>query len=253
MIGHQAYQVELPVYSGPLDLLLQLIEHAELDITKVSLLQVTDQYLEHLRQLEERDPASVADFLVIAAKLLLIKSEALLPRPPIRQEGEEDPAEELARLLQAYRRYKEIAGLLNQRLEAGLRTYLRTAPPPKVEPRLDLSNVSPQDLLEAMKRAIAGIPPQAPLEGVVRPYRVSIRDKIRLVVKVLQSGGGTSFTRLLEDTRTRLEVIVTFMAVLELIKRRQVVARQQAMFGDIEIVPTETWDASAEFELEFGE
>ena len=143
--------------------------------------------------------------------------------------------------------------MLNQRIEAGLRTYLRTAPPPKVEPRLDVSNVSPQDLMEAMKRAIAGLPPQAPLEGVVRPYRVSIRDKIRLVVKVLQSGGQTSFTRLLEGARTRLEVIVTFLAVLELIKRRQVVARQQAMFGDIEIAPTESWDASAEFELEFGE
>ena len=253
MPPHPVYTVELPVYSGPLDLLLQLIEHAELDITKVSLLQVTDQYLEHLRQLDERDPASVADFLVIAAKLILIKSEALLPRPPVRQEGEEDPAEELARLLQAYRRYKEIAGLLNQRIEAGLRTYLRTAPPPKVAPRLDLSNVSTQDLMEAMKRATAGLPPQAPLEGVVRPYRVSIRAKIRLVVKVLQSGGRTSFTRLLEQARSRLEVIVTFLAVLELIKRRQVVARQEAMFGNIEIVPTETWDASAEFELEFGE
>jgi len=85
------YTVRLPVYEGPLDLLLELIERAELDITKIALAQVTDQYLAHLRSVAERDLADLASFLVVATRLLQIKSEALLPRPPEREPGEEDP------------------------------------------------------------------------------------------------------------------------------------------------------------------
>ncbi|HZD57883.1 MAG TPA: segregation/condensation protein A, partial [Anaerolineales bacterium] len=86
-----AYKVATPVFQGPLDLLLQLIESARLDITKLALAQVTDQFLEHLRNLEDHRAEEVSFFLVIAAKLVQIKSEVLLPRPPVREEGEEDP------------------------------------------------------------------------------------------------------------------------------------------------------------------
>jgi len=253
MFTRSAYTVELPVYQGPLDLLLQLIERAELDITAVSLVQVTGQYLDYLRELEERSLSSIADFLEIAGKLILIKSEALLPRPPVRTEGEEDPAEELARQLIAYRRYKEIAATLGQRAADGLRTFLRTAPPPRVEPRLDLSNVSTYDLLAAVRRALAAPPEQAPPEGVARAYRVSMRDKINLVVRTLEVEGRTSFLGLLRQAHSRVEIVVTFLAVLELIKRRQVLARQDQLFGEIVIIPSELGDASQEFELEFGE
>ena len=91
----RVYKVSTPVYEGPLDLLLQLIERAELDITKLALAEVTEQYLEHLRSLQERAAQEVSAFLVVAARLLQIKSEALLPRPPVREAGEEDPAEAL--------------------------------------------------------------------------------------------------------------------------------------------------------------
>src|SRR5512139_1228723 len=89
------YTIATPVYEGPLDLLLHLIERAELDITKLSLAKVTDQYLEHLRSMQERRAEEVSAFLVIAARLLQIKSEVLLPRPPTREPGEEDPSEAL--------------------------------------------------------------------------------------------------------------------------------------------------------------
>src|SRR4030065_1567248 len=89
------YQVATPVFSGPLDLLLALIERAELDITSLSLALVTDQYLEHLKNIKERAADEVSAFLIVAAKLLQIKSEALLPRPPVRQPGEEDPGQTL--------------------------------------------------------------------------------------------------------------------------------------------------------------
>ena len=127
-----AYTVQLPVFAGPLDLLLQLIEREELDITKVSLAQVTDQFLSYIKVLEQLNISDLADFLVIAARLVLIKSEALLPRPVERQPGEEDPGDELARQLLAYKKYKQIAGLLKEREDTNLRTYLRLAPPPKM-------------------------------------------------------------------------------------------------------------------------
>src|SRR4030065_2495201 len=149
VLAHQSgtYRVATDVDEGPLDLLLQLIERAELDITKLALAQVTDQYLEHLRKLSvrnlsERAAEEVSAFLVIAARLLQIKSEALLPRPPAREPGEEDPGEALARQLQVYKKFKEIAAFLEQRQEAGLSTYLRIALSPRLDARADLSGVT---------------------------------------------------------------------------------------------------------------
>src|SRR5688572_32818830 len=124
------YTVNTPVYEGPLDLLLQLIERAELDITAIALATVTDQYLIYIRALQNNArPDEISAFLVIAAKLVQIKSEALLPRPPVREVGEEDPGESLARQLRIYKRFKEISNSLEEREKLGLHTYLRLAPP----------------------------------------------------------------------------------------------------------------------------
>jgi segregation and condensation protein A len=246
------YTVQLPVYAGPLDLLLQLIERDELDITKVALAQVTDQFLAYIKVLETLNIADLADFLVIAARLILIKSEALLPRPPERAAGEEDPADELARQLIAYKRYKQIALLLHEREEAGLRTYLRLADPPKVEATLDLSGVTPLHLLEAMRRALAMQPDKPALGTVVAPPKVTIRDQIRLINRALRGGGGkTSFHRMLAAAQSRMEVVVTFLAMLELIKRRKIEARQMEAFGDIEVIAISEWTDEELAELEF--
>jgi segregation and condensation protein A len=246
------YTVQLPVYAGPLDLLLQLIERDELDITKVALAQVTDQFLAYIKVLENLNIADLADFLVISARLILIKSEALLPRPPEREAGEEDPADELARQLIAYKRYKEIAMLLHEREAAGLRTYLRLADPPKVEAQLDLSGVTPLHLLDAMRRALA-LHPDKPLLGtVVAPPKVTIRDQIRLINRALRGGSGrTTFQRMLASAQSRMEVVVTFLAMLELIKRRKIEARQQEAFGDIEVIAISEWTEEELAELEF--
>jgi segregation and condensation protein A len=149
--GHQTnlYTVRTPVYEGPLDLLLDLIERAELEVTSISLALVTNQYLAYMHELEQVAAEEISAFLIIAAKLLQIKSEALLPRPPIREAGEENPGEALARQLRAYKRYKEIARWLETRTDQNLRNYLRIAPPPKVEGRLDLSDITMADLIYA--------------------------------------------------------------------------------------------------------
>jgi segregation and condensation protein A len=247
------YKVHTPVYEGPLDLLLQLIERAELDITKLALAQVTDQYLAHLRSLQERAAEDVSAFLVIAAKLLQIKSEALLPRPPVRDAGEEDPADALARQLLAYKRYKEIAQTLQAREAAGLRTYLRLAPPPKVQGILDLSEYTLNDLVNAVRSAFAQADNRPELKTVVAAPRITIRDRIRHIISRIKTSEHTSFRRLLGQSHTRLEVVVTFLAMLELIKRRYLKAKQEALFGDIDLVPAEEWDENPEFEIEFGE
>ena len=247
------YKVMTPVYEGPLDLLLQLIEQAELDITKLALAQVTDQYLSHMRSLAKQLPEEVSAFLVIAAKLLQVKSEALLPRPPVRDEGEEDPGEALARQLLAYKRYKEIANILKNRGDARLHTYLRLAAPPKVKEKADFGEFSLADLLDLAKKVYSKIDDRLELGTVVRAPRVTIREKIGLIVNQLREKRQTSFTQLLGTKRSRLDVVVTFLAMLELVKRHFVRASQDDLFSEINLETANGWQDDIDFELEFGE
>ncbi len=249
----ETYTVATPVYEGPLDLLLQLIERTELDITKLALAQVTNQYLDYLRELESKQPEQVSEFLVVASRLMQIKSEALLPRPPEREPGEEDPGEELVQQLLVYKRYKELAQFLGEREEAGLGTYLRLAPPPKVEGKLDLSDVTTDDLYQAARRAFSLVEKKESLDKVVNIPRVTIRDKITLITKQIRQFGRTTFGALLGDNRSRVDVVVTFLAMLELFKRFRIDARQEQLFGEIEIEKTAEWDDDADFEIEFAE
>jgi segregation and condensation protein A len=252
LAGRQArrYSVQTPLYEGPLDLLLQLIIRAELDITSLALAQVTEQYLEHIRTLEV-SADEISGFLVVAAKLLQIKSEALLPRPPVREPGEEDPGRALADQLMTYRRYKEIAVWLQARQAAGLRTYLRLAPPPKVEGRLDLTDLTLRDLLAAAEAVFAQEQDKQALGTVITAPRITIREKIALIAERLAAGRETQFRSLIDSQPSRLEVVVTFLALLELVKRYRVSARQGALFGEIHIERLEDWGLDEELDLEF--
>ena len=251
----EGYRVNIPVYEGPLDLLLQLIERAELDITSLALAQVTDQYLAHMKGMTEQNAAEVSGFLVIAARLLQIKSAALLPRVVIESNvEEEDPGEALARQLVIYKRFKELAAVLTQREDSGLRTYLRVAPPPvKVEAKLDLSNVTIWDLVQTARDVFLNKPDLPGLSRVVSAPRVTIREKITIIIDSLRKLGGGSFRSFLRMRGDRLEAVVTFLAMLELIKRRMVEATQPDLFGDIEVHSTGEWDEIDEAQLEFIE
>ncbi len=245
------YSFTTPVYEGPLDLLLRLIEHAELDVTAIALAMVTEQYLTHIRQLQDVRPDEISAFLVIAAKLIQIKSEALLPRPPVREIGEEDPAENLARQLRIYKRFKEISSLLEQRETLGLHTYLRIAPPPKVEGRLDWNDISLSDLLDAARSTFLQEKEKQSLGTVISAPRITIREKIAYISEVLNKNKHSSFRELLGKASTRLELVVTFLALLELVKRYRVSASQDTLFGDILISRSDDWNLDEEFELEF--
>ncbi len=252
LLGRQLnYKVQTPVYEGPLDLLLNLIEHAELDITTVSLASVTDQYLAHINSMEQLDADEISAFLVIAAKLIQIKSEALLPRPPVREAGEEDAGQALVDQLKLYKRFKEIGGWLSAREQANLRTYLRVAPPPKVEPKLDLSNITLAKLVAAAEEAFAQEKAKQPLGTVIAAPRVTIREKIDMISKMMKEVQRASFSTLVKDSTSRLEIVVTFLAMLELIKRYRVQAHQEGLFSDIEIDRMEDWSEDEEIEIEF--
>ncbi|OQY16805.1 MAG: hypothetical protein B6I35_15395, partial [Anaerolineaceae bacterium 4572_32.2] len=153
----QQYEIQLPVFEGPLGLLLQLIEREELDITTVALARVTDQYLVYLEELEQRQVKELADFIVVAAKLLLIKSLSLLSRPSEMSPEAEEAGDELVRQLQEYKRFKNIAGLLHEREKQGLHGYVRIAPTPHLEPQLDLDGVTFHDLVAVVQEALEAI------------------------------------------------------------------------------------------------
>jgi segregation and condensation protein A len=237
-----AYPVALPAFQGPLDLLLRLIEQEELDISAISLVAVTDQYLQTIEQMQEREPGALADFLVVASKLLYIKSRTLLPKPQPPVEGEdEDPSDALIKQLLAYRQFKEVATLLGQREALGLRTFVRPATPLHLEKQLDLSNLDLDKLQAVLCRVLQRIPSEPPLPRV-KTYSITVAEQIEQVRMQLQrvrhmDEGGISFEALLRQGCTRLEVIVTFLAVLELIKQQEVSVAQDGLFGEIVIQP----------------
>ena len=253
ILGHQTsgYTVQTAVYEGPLDLLLDLIERAELNITAVSLAAVTEQYLDYLHHLEEMHADEISAFLVIAAKLVQIKSEALLPRPPVRQSGEEDTGASLVEQLKLYKRFKEIANLLGEREMQNLRTYVRLAPPPKIEGKLDLSNSTIMDLIEAAREVYAQESEKQALGTVISAPKVTIREKIELISMKLGAAEHAHFRELLGENPSRIEIVVTFLALLELVKRYRVAARQEGLFADIEIERMDDWNPEEEIEIEF--
>ncbi|MGE5603602.1 MAG: segregation and condensation protein A [Nitrososphaerales archaeon] len=235
----EPYRVRLPVFEGPLDLLLQLIEREKLDISGVSLAQVADQFLSTVRQMQEVAAGDLADFLVVAVKLVWIKSRLLLPqpRPPAEDDDGIDPAEALAAQLREYKRFKEAAQTLRLIEEAGLRTYLRAAPPPELEHRLDPQGGSLSELLAAARLAFAAAP-AGPLdipEGMVVPFMLTIHDQIVHIREVTAGGRAVTFRTLLTQAHHRLEIIVTLLAVLELVKRQAIRVVQDAAFGEITI------------------
>lgn len=241
------YEIRLSVFEGPLDLLLNLIEKKELDITTVSLMAVTEQYLEHLTLGEQIDPENLGSFLVVAAKLLLIKSQSLLPRPVLRViEDEEDAGEELARLLMEYRKYKLAAVSLREIEQKGLKTYPRLVPlpMPRVSPKLEAGRID--FLFKALEKALVSKEKVVSTTLAVRVY--TVEEKMEEIETVLTAKGRASFTDMLFATTTRQETIVLFLALLQLLKGGRANAVQRELFSDIVIYRTQNNDGLSEDE-----
>jgi segregation and condensation protein A len=232
--------IALEAYTGPLDLLLQLIEQHQLDITAIALAQVADQYMAAVNALEQPSPDMLAEFLVIGARLLVIKTRALLPKPPAElAPNEEDAGEQLARQLHEYRRFKQAAAQLRAWEAEGRRTYTRSAPPPvpsapALEPApLDIDLL---DLVALVQRRLRLLQAEA-VEAVPMPVPkiITIADVRQRIHTMLGAQAWVSFEDLLSFSLTRNEVIVTLWTVLELFKRQGIVFDQQHLFGAVMI------------------
>ncbi|PZR99572.1 MAG: hypothetical protein DLM69_07280 [Candidatus Chloroheliales bacterium] len=248
------YEVRLPEFDGPLDLLLRLIEKNELEITKIALADVADQYLAYVRSAEQRpNVGDIAAFLVVAAKLLYIKSQQLLPKSPIKQAPEEEEAEdvgeELVRRLQEYQAIKVAARELRRREESGERSFLRAAHTVEVKSSFEdygLSGVSIEQLTALARRRTqlamsldASARPRTP--SPIQPWRVSVAARLKELHSWLKQRRRYTFAEVLaaHHAPTRLahaqEEVVTFLALLELIRHRQAQVEQEEPFGEIYI------------------
>jgi len=218
-----------------MDLLLHLIEKRELDITEISLALVADRFLAYVAAMHTVNAGELADFCSVAARLLLIKSRYLLPRPRDEEIGdeEEDPAEELARQLREYKRYKQVAELLKEIEEAGVRCYPRVAPPPHFERPLKPGDNTLDELFSAFQRALKEHPQPGNANHVVAPVQVSMAECIARIENVANTSGRIYFSTLMGQAQSRLEIIVLFLAVLELIKQQHLSARQETSFGEV--------------------
>jgi len=223
-------------FEGPLGLLLQLIEREEMDITQISLAKIADQYIDYIRQAKTLKPEELADFLVVAAKLLLIKSRALLP---FLKGEEEEEIQEFEQQLRMYKEFleaaKKIEAIIGKKRFSFAREFNRQAflanahlfSPPK--------NLTAADLTNVFSEIIKSIKPQEKLEEKNLEQIVNIEDKILAIQQILLEKIKVSFNRILIGAKNKTEIIVSFLALLELIKQRDVAVAQGEMFGEIEI------------------
>lgn len=231
-------QVKVEQFEGPLDLLLQLIEQQQLDISTLALASVTEQFLLYIKNLQEKNPINLADFLAIAAKLLVIKSKSLLPNLDLGIE-EEEAAFDLTAQLLLYKKYKEAAKYLKnldlRRKQSWVRegefsdriTFL-----PDQQINVDSLALSLRNLAQELKDIIR-------LPHHVMKEVVSISEKIAHIQKLISDKLETSLSSLLEGAKSKTEVIVTFLALLELTKQRILVVEQSGIFAEIIIKKSE--------------
>jgi segregation and condensation protein A len=228
--------VKLARFEGPLDLLLHLIKRDEIDIYDIPIAHITQQYLAYLDLMRSYDLEVAGEFLVMAATLMRIKAKMLLPATPSTEEEDEgDPREELVQRLIEYRQFKEAAGTLRTKEEERRLLYERGMLPTDEEAGpLPLAPASLFDLIDAFHRVMARLPEPTVYEVQAEVY--DVEDKMALIASAAAEHGTISFVGVLEKCRSRLEMVVTFMALLELIKMGQVGVVQSEHFGDITIL-----------------
>ena len=230
------YRVQLDVFTGPLDLLLFLIRRDEVDILDIPIARITEQYVEHVRLLQQLDPDSAGEFLVMASTLIEIKSRSLLPTPPLEDIGDEgDPRAPLVKQLLEYKRFKDVARSLGTAADDRAKRYVRRpAELPKELEGLELEEVQVWDLLTAFGKVMAAIG-RGPGLHEVRYDDVPIELHVAEVLAILEREGPTTFEALFDGQPDRLQVIGRFLALLELIRSRRIRAEQATSFGTIYI------------------
>jgi segregation and condensation protein A len=249
------YVVHLPIFEGPLDLLLHLIEKRQMEITTISLVAVTDQYLAYLQQWEGAEDlplANMAAFVSIAARLLFIKSQSLLPHTSREENtGEAESAaamaEELQRHLLEYKLAKEIAYHLRRREEAGLQTHGRSGLLAGIEAQLawtppTLLGLEAQSLALAFQRLLdLRAKDMANSADLLPLARVTVKERIAEITHLLTAKPSILLSEVVENERSRFVIIVTFLAVLEMWKHEHIRVKQETLLGPIYLERGEHW------------
>jgi segregation and condensation protein A len=238
------YKVKLEVFEGPLDLLLYLIKQDEIDIYDISLERITGQYLEYLQAFKELNIELAGEFVVMAANLIYLKSRSLLPidqqQPPEEDAGEDDPRWELIRQLIEYKKFKEAAAELHLRQLEQERIFARDAGSSSAGPEpLRLGEVGIFQLINAFQTVIKRIEARQDVQEILGE-RFSVSEKIDAILQRVATGVPLRFSDLFGAVVSRLEVVVTFLALLELIRLKQVRAVQKNIFEEIEIASAAT-------------
>ncbi|HVM90645.1 MAG TPA: ScpA family protein [Verrucomicrobiae bacterium] len=232
-----AYEVRIESFQGPLDLLLQLIESEKLEITSVSLMQVTEPFVAHVRQNHGQiPPEELADFLVIAAKLVYLKSKAILPG---LTDAELDEGPDLETQLRLYKAFVEASSKLAELEKLGHATYSRTYRAPKPEVSfVPPSGVTADMLADIYRQAARRLEPLMALPKTSVERAITIEEKIEQLRSRVSRLMQSSFHRFLSESKDRYEMVVSFLALLELVKQRIVSVEQEEHFSDIRLKTT---------------
>jgi len=232
------YKVRLEVFEGPLDLLLYLIKQDEIDIYDISLERITGQYLEYLQAFKELNIELAGEFIVMAANLIYLKSRSLLPidqQPPEEDAGEEDPRWELIRQLIEYKKFKEAAAELHLRALEQEKIFAReSGASSALQEPLRLGEVGIFQLISAFQTVMRRIEARQDVQEIFGE-RFSVSEKIDAILQRVATGVPLRFSDLFAAAASRVEVVVTFLALLELIRLKQVRAAQKNIFEEIEI------------------
>jgi segregation and condensation protein A len=239
--------VQLDIFEGPLDLLLHLIKKNEVSITDIPIAVITEQYLATLELMQTLNLDMAGEFLVMAATLVHIKSRMLLPAGGDDAEEEEDgadPRDELVRRLLEYQRFKDAAEQLERREILTRDVFVRTARPTEEVPVPNFRELSVFELITALRRVLERLPKD--LVHEVRLDKVTVREKMTLLLDRLREAPKISFEELFNEDRTRMEIVVTFLAMLELVKVRAIRIFQEELNGPILIQATVGMDDAAQ-------
>lgn len=234
------FTLRLPNYEGPLDVLLRLIEERELEITAVAIAVVAEQFLVYMARMPSRDPKTLSNFVSVAARLIVLKSRALLPqltRPDAVVDDDDSNADDLVAQLKAYQLYKRTGRWLLEREAGNIRSYM-VHPPPMDRPKtrqLPLDNVTVELLARAMKRVVDRWLPPPPVDNVVSRLPFTVNDCIVRIETTIIDKPRIMFTEVLSNVNLRVEIIISLLALLELMKRNVVIAFQDQAFGEIVI------------------
>jgi segregation and condensation protein A len=233
-----SYKIKLELFEGPLDLLLYLVKKDHLNIYDIPIAKVTEQYLQYIELMKLLDLNIAGEFLVMAATLIQIKSKMLLPAEENQQaQEEEDPRQELIKRLLEYEKFKEIAQNLREREVNQQEIFKR----PKLENKEEIQppdgevyfEASLFDLITAFSQALEDVPSEVFYEVVKDEF--TVEEKVHTLLHLMLVENSVELSRLFKEAKNKVEIVVIFLAVLELIRMREIVARQKGLFGEIEI------------------